>query len=128
MSFKHLKPGDQVYIVPQRRRSGEPHFVEVIKVGRKYGCINEGFYDEPFDLLTGRSVHSKDSNTRANGYGFDVWLSKEAYETHIATIEASTRLVTRLEALRHSKYSDILDKAHPELVADLHAVLDRHGV
>lgn len=128
MTFKNLKPGDRVYIVPRARRSGKPHLVEVIKVGRKYGCINEGFYDEPFDLLTGQSVHSKDSKARANGYGFDVWLSEEAYETHIATIEASTRLVIRLKALRRGEYSNMLDKAPPELVADLHAVLDRHGV
>lgn len=127
MSFKHLKAGDQVYVVPQRMGTLEPCFVEIKKVGRKYGYILKYARQEPFDLLTGRSVHDN-SNARYNGWGFDVWPSEEAYRAHIATIEASTRLVTRLEALRFNKYSSTLEKASPELVADLHAVLDRHGI
>ena len=128
MSFKHLKPGDQVYIVPQGKRSGEPCFIQVVSVGRKYGYIKESFYEEPFDLFTGQSVHNKVSNARYNGHGFDVWPSKEAYDAHIATIEASTRLATRLSSLRRNQYSPTLNNASPELVADLHAVLDRHGI
>lgn len=128
MSFKHIKPGDQVYIVPGKRSSGETGFTEVLRVGKKYGYIKRRFYEEPFNLLTGNSVDHKDSNARHNGYGFDVWPSEEAYRAHIATTEANTRLVTRLEALRFNKYSSTLEKASPELVADLHAVLDRHGI
>ena len=79
-------------------------------------------------MTTGQSVHDKDSNARYNGHGFDVWPSKEAHETHIATIEANTRLVTRLSGLRRNQHSATLDNASPELVTDLHAVLDRHGV
>jgi len=127
MSFKHLKAGDQVYVVPQRRRSGEPSFVEVIKVGKKYGYILEYARQEPFDLLTGQSVHNDNSNARCNGWGFDVWPSEEAYRAHIATIEANIRLGKRLKALYHGQYGSMLDKASPKLVADLHAVLDRHG-
>jgi hypothetical protein len=127
MSFKHLKAGNQVYVVPQRRQSSKPSFVEVIKVGRKYGYINQYGRQEPFDLLTGQSVHNDDSNARMNGWGFDVWPSEEAYRAHIATIEANIRLAKRLKALYHSQYGSMLDKASPELVADLHTVLDRHG-
>lgn len=127
-NFKYLKPGDQVYIVPKARRSSGPHFAEVVKVGRKYGYVLTGWRSEPFDLATGQSVHTNDSNARYNGLGFDIWPSKEAHETHVAKIEANTRLKTRLDALRRNQYSSMLDHAPPELVADLHAVLDRHGI
>jgi hypothetical protein len=128
MNFKHLKAGDQVYMVAQSRRSLKPWHTEVVKVGRKYGYILEYGRQKPFNLLTGQSVHNDDSNARTNGWGFDVWPSEEAYRAHIATIEANTRLATRLEALRFNQYSSTLEKASPELVADLHAVLDRHGI
>ena len=128
MSFKHLKAGDEVYLVNQSKRLNPAGYIEVVRVGRKYGYIKRYGRQEPFDLLTGQSVHNDDSNARYNGWGFDVLPSEEAYRAHIATIEAKTRLVTRLEALRFNKYSSTLEKASPELVADLHAVLDRHGI
>ena len=130
MSFKHIKPGDQVYVVWQSKKQaqGEGYYMSVAKVGRKYGYIERHGRQEPFDLLTGESVHNYCSNSRANGWGFDVWHSKEAHDAHIATIEASTRLATRLSGLRRNQYSSTLENASAELVADLHAVLDRHGV
>ena len=130
MSLKRLRPGDQVYVVPQASRhvKPEPFWSDVLQIGTKYGYILRYGCKAPFDLLSGESVHNKDCNARFNGLGFDVWLSKEAYDAHIATIEASIRLVTRLRSLQRGSYSDRLDKATPELVADLHEVLDRHGV
>jgi hypothetical protein len=127
MSFKHLKAGDEVYLVHQSKRLNPAGYIEVVRVGRKYGYIERYGRPEPFDLFTGRSVHGADSNARSNGHGFDVWPSEEAYRAHIVTIEANIRLVKRLKALCHGQYSSTLDKASPELVADLHAVLDRHG-
>jgi hypothetical protein len=128
MNFKHLKAGDQVYLVEQARRSSTPHYTEVVKVGRKYGYILGHGREEPFDLLTGQSVHGNDSNTRFNGFGFDVWPSKEAHDAHITELEERKRLSTRIESLSHGKYGPRLAHASPELVADLHAVLDRHGI
>ena len=132
MNFKHIKAGDQVYLVGQARRSGTPHYTKVIRVGKKYGYIlkykrQEPFDLLPFDLLTGQSVHN-DSNTRVNGLGFDVWPNKEAYDAHTTDLEERKRLSTRIESLSHGKYGPRLAHASPELVADLHAVLDRHGI
>jgi hypothetical protein len=128
MSFKHLKAGDQVYVVPQRMGTLEPCFVEIKKVGRKYGYILKYARQEPFDLLTGQSVHNDNSSARMNGWGFDVWPSKEAHDAHVAELEERKRLSARIASLSKNQYKSKLDHASPELVADLHAVLDRHGI
>ena len=129
MNCKHLKAGDQVYLVEQasRSRSSTACYVKVVKVGRKYGYILRHGREVPFDLLTGQSVHN-DSNARWNGQGFDVWPCKESYDEHIAKLEERQRLSVRIAFLSRNQYKPKLDHASPELVADLHAVLDRHGI
>jgi hypothetical protein len=129
MNCKHLKAGDQVYLIEQanRSRSSTACYTEVVKVGKKYGYILRHGRQAPFDLLTGQSVHN-DSNARWNSQGFDVWPSKESYDEHIAKLEERQRLSTRIASLSHGQYRPRLDHASPELVADLHAALDRHVV
>ncbi len=129
MNCKHLKAGDQVYLIEQanRSRSSTACYTEVVKIGKKYGYILRHGRQAPFDLITGQSVHN-DSNARWNGQGFDVWPSKESYDEHIAKLEERQRLSTRIASLSHGQYRPRLDHASPELVADLHAALDRHVV
>jgi hypothetical protein len=130
MNYKHLKAGDQVYLVEQasRSRSSTACYTEVVKVGKKYGYILRHGRQAPFDLLTGQSVHNNDQNARWNGQGFDVWPSKEAYDERIAKLEERQRLSIRIASLSRNQYRPKLDHASPELVADLHAVLNRHGI
>jgi len=128
MNCKHLKAGDQVYLIEQAKQSNTARYVKVVKVGRKYGYILRSGREAPFDLLTGQSVHNNDQNTRRNGYGFDVWPCKESYDEHIAKLEERQRLSIRIASLSHNQYRPKLDHASPELVADLHSVLDRHGI
>jgi hypothetical protein len=129
MNYKHLKAGDQVYLVEQasRSRPSAACYTKVVKVGKKYGYILRHGRQAPFDLLTGQSVHN-DPNARWNSQGFDVWPSKESYDEHIAKLEERQRLSTRIASLSHNQYRPKLDHASPELVADLHAALDRHGI
>ena len=128
MNCKHLKAGDQVYLIEQAKQSNTARYVKVVKVGRKYGYILRHGLEEPFDLLTGQSVHNNDQNARWNGHGFDVWPCKESHDEHIAKLEERMRLSTRIASLSRNQYRPKLDHASPELVADLHAVLDRHGI
>jgi hypothetical protein len=76
-----LKSGDLVLLVEQSHhgRKGRKYWVEVLSIlniGRKYGYILRHDIEEPFDLNTGESVH-KDGNARANGFGFDIYLTKK---------------------------------------------------
>ncbi len=127
MNCKHLKAGDQVYLIEQAKQSNTARYVKLVKVGRRYGYILRYGREVPFDLLTGQSVHN-DSNARWNGHGFDVWPSKESYDAHIAELEERKRLSVRIASLSRNQYRPKLDHASPELVADLHAALDRHGI
>jgi hypothetical protein len=128
MNCKHLKAGDQVYLIEQAKQSNTARYFKVVKVGKKYGYILRHGRQAPFDLLTGQSVHNNDQNARWNGQGFDVWPCKESYDAHIAKLEERMRLSTRIASLSRNQYRPKLDHTSPELVADLHAVLDRHGI
>jgi hypothetical protein len=128
MNCEHLKAGDQVYLIEQAKQSNTARYLKVVKVGKKYGYILRHGREVPFDLLTGQSVHNNDSNARRNGQGFDVWPCKESYDEHIAKLEERQRLSTRIASLSRNQYRPKLDHASPELVADLHAALDRHVV
>ena len=83
-TFKDLKPGDEVYVVRQTSRWSsprEPEYLPVTKIGRQYGYVQMSAYaSEKFCLASGVSVHIPNHNQRTNGYGFDVFLSKEHYE------------------------------------------------
>ena len=84
---KRFTEGQEVFVVHQRSRYEERHDApnrtelrKIVKVGRKYGYLNARHEPAPFDLETGCSHHPGDWNTRANGHGFDVYESEEAYE------------------------------------------------
>jgi hypothetical protein len=94
-------------------------YLKVNKVGRTYGYVVDAFNDRQFNLSDGKS-HHKEGMVRANGYGFDVYSSKEEYEEQLANFKAYTDLKKRL-----------LDGAHcliqlsPAKVKAIHAILDQ---
>lgn len=126
--FKHLKSGDEVLVVPQTdayRRSPkpEPYTLPIVKVGRKYGCIQLHGMDCPFDLSTGESVHKQDDNSRLNGRGFDVWESWELYRRAMEESANFERLKGRL--MDPFSYHSKLKTIPPHVVREIHAVLDK---
>ena len=122
--FKHLKAGDAVYVAPQksRNRNPSPYASTVLRVGRKYGYVMHGHYECAFDLNTGYSVH-KEGNERYNGFGFDVWESREVYEQFVRDEQEHQRLAKRL--LDERSYRTQLQELPPTVVQELHAVLDK---
>jgi hypothetical protein len=94
-------------------------YLKLNKVGRTYGYVVDAFDDRPFNLSDGKS-HHKECNTRANGYGFDVYSSKEEYEQIIADAKDYAYLKKRL--LGDSYY---LVKLSPAKVKAIHAILDQ---
>ena len=99
-TFKDLKPGDEVYVVRQRSRwssPSEPEYRPVTKIGRQYGYVQMSAYaSEKFCLTSGASVHIPNHNQRTNGYGFDVFLSKEHYEEWRYAEETVNKCRTRM--------------------------------
>lgn len=98
MSLKHLKPGDQVFVVHQRSRYQKETHTEtlpVVRMGRKYGYVEKYGRESPFCLQTGYSVHNE-SNVRVNGYGFDVYLSEADWQEEKRRDREKQRLKDRL--------------------------------
>jgi hypothetical protein len=124
--LRRVKVGDEVYVVPQNN-SSVGYYRTISRVGRRYGYVEMNHYqtEEPFDLATGESHHDPNHNARANRYGFDVYHSREEYLEHVSKTESVSRLCRRL-APRNS-YAVEAASMSTELVAELHAVLDRHG-
>ena len=124
-TLRDLKVGDTVFVVHQLLRTKKEHRTEektVIKVGRQYAYLAGGYYDMQFSRETGASVHPKDCNARANGYGFDVYLSRCDWEKLVADTEAKQRLQKRLVRC----YGTLVDLS-PEVVGRIHAILDDAG-
>lgn len=124
-----LKVGDPVFVVWQRRRGDTEErsgFETVVRVGRKYAYIKRYRYGdvEPFCRKTGCSVHNRDCNARANGYGFDVYLNEEAYRKEQFDIAERIRLQRRLV---HQHWHRLVDLS-PEVVNRIHVVLDSAGL
>lgn len=124
MKYKHLKPGDQVFVVWQKQRFQRQQVmgaVPVVKLGKKFGYITKFAETVPFCLQTGQS-HHKCTNARTNGYGFDVYSNKEEYLALINKQVEAERLCNRLLP----PYSYRLFPMSHECVMQLHAVLDQH--
>lgn len=125
-TIRDLKVGDTVFVVHQKKRSEKENRTEektVIKVGRQYAYLAGGYYDMQFSRETGHSVHVKDCNARANGYGFDVYLSRWDWEKLVIDTDAKQRLQKRLV----KSYGALVDLS-PEVVGRIHAILDDAGV
>lgn len=84
-----LKVGDSIFVVQQKKRGDTEHQTSheiVSKVGVKYAFFVDAKWGTEYKFCkhTGQSAHSRDSNARSNGYGFDVYLSGDEWlaETH----------------------------------------------
>ena len=119
--MKKLKVGDMVFVVYQtKRRSTEPprmRDAQVVRIGKKYGYCDDGIGEKCFRLSDWQSVH-EDSNARCNGYGFDVYESRQEYERIEHERSEYSRLVARM---KRDSYSMI--ELPPDAVEKIHAVL-----
>lgn len=118
------KQGQQVYVVHRKRRhggGGQSH-MDVLRVGTKYCYLLIHGREHPFDWRTGFSVH-KESNARANGFGFDVYDSQDDYDKQQRAISQARRLQKRMVgAFGQVKF------LAAECVDKIHAVLDEFGI
>ena len=126
MKLSELNVGDNVFVVWQRRRGDDgdrrTEVLPIAKVGRKYLYIEIHRRLTQFDRETGISVH-KESNVRANGMGFDVYQSREAWEAQQHAAAEATRLAARM----CSRWG--LNRPLPaETVAAIHAALTSGGI
>ncbi len=82
--LRKLKVGQKVFVVNQPPRYGTNErvksFETVTRMGSRYGYFQRYGREVPFCLKTGQSHHPKDCNARANGMGFDVYISEAACE------------------------------------------------
>lgn len=126
-----IKKGDKIFVVRDRNRwkvqnnkPVEAFYVEVSKVGRKYGYFGEGYREEKFNLEDGSSAG--DDNHRINGYGFDIYSSKEEWEKEVFERDELLRLNERLIDTR--AISKRLHDFSPEVVQKIHKLLDQEGL
>ena len=129
MNLSHLKVGDEVFVVDQRNRysvsnnrPARTYFATITKVGRKYAYIGVHGRDLPFHRADGTS-HHKEWNSRANGFGFDVYDCEASYVKKQAVDQEFARLQTRLV--------DRWGKMHPlgdDVVSKIHDLLDAEGL
>lgn len=124
-----IKPGDTVFVVEQNNRhrtiEGKPRKTSlqiVSRVGRKYAYIGEGYLEKRFDRKTGASFHGSDSNDRANGRGFDVYVNEQAYVKEQHDKDEADRLEDRMCSFGR------LHKFPPLVVEAIHAILDAEGL
>ena len=120
--MKNIKVGDTVFVVYQKTRHGlpkEPTYEKVVRVGHKFGYIHRYGQDAAFSLDDGVSQH-KDTNARANGYGFDVYETEADYLKEKHEDDEFVRLQNRLIADSWRKLIDL----PPGAVQQIHAVLD----
>lgn len=126
-TFRNLKVGDTVFVVHQRRRGQteeRSEHMQVIRIGRKYAYVEKHNREEVFCLDTGNSVH-KDDTTRANGYGFDVYLCEDDYRTMQRDSTEFSRLQNRL---LHPVHSYRIIDLSPMIVTAIHEILDKFGI
>lgn len=123
--FGHLKPGDLVLVVTQKHRfhNRRAEFVPLTRVGRRYGYVDRYSREQAFDLKTGQSIHSSNSNVRSYGGGFDVFLGVDDFRR--AEVELANDRALRA-FLRDAHYSSVLNGS-PALMADMITLLQRHG-
>lgn len=121
-TLRDLKAGDIVFVVRQQRRRESTVYTsdeKVSRVGRKYGYIQRGYLEEKFDLETGISVHVADCNARANGFGFDVYITEDEYLVKKINDDQKSRLTTRLV----TSFGGLVDLP-PDVVNEIHGLLD----
>jgi hypothetical protein len=120
--MKKLKVGDVVFVVDQtKRHSTTPprmRDAQIVRIGKKYGYCDDGIEDKCFGLSSWQSVHG-DCNARTNGFGFDVYESRQEYERATHARNEYSRLAARL---KRDSYSII--ELPPDAVQKIHAVLD----
>ena len=124
-NLNHIKAGDTVFVVYQQTRwqqkeNNQRHteYAKVLRKGRKYGYIEQHGNDAPFHLDAGHS-HHRDSNARANGYGFDVYPSEAAWLAEVHYQEEHARLNERLND-RWGLRKDLC----PSVITTIHQILD----
>ncbi len=123
--MRKLKVGDQVFVVhlpAWRAKEGDPrktNHATIEKVGSKYGYIRNGRGLEPFHLTTWKSV-DKSGCERANGWGFDVYDSREQWEAK----ERAEKELARLRARLVGNWGE-LNPIDPKTVEAIHAILDQ---
>ena len=120
-SLKDLKVGDSVFVVQQQTRSCKEWrtSTEVIsKVGTKYAYWKSHHREYPFHKDTGISAH-KELNTRANGYGFDVYTCEEEWRLKLHTEESSSDWASDFATGGQAKAACIRS------VKSIHDVLDK---
>ncbi len=125
-TLSDLKAGDRVFVVWQRRRgqAEERAGIEtVVRVGRKYAYIKEYSQEAAFCRKTGCSVHDRDSNARANGYGFDVYLREEDYRKEQFDAKEKQRLEKRIVG----SFGRLVN-LRPEIVDKFNDILDGEGL
>lgn len=125
-TLRDIQIGDVVFVAYQQRRCESQQRTEmkpVVKVGRKYGYLREGHCEERFDLETGLSVHHPDSNGRANGFGFDVYLSENDFFAKQFRDKQRARLQERLI----KNFGRLADLPH-DVVNKIHEILDGAGI
>ena len=123
--FSQMKVGDTVFVVDQLRRGMKHRPSEtktVIRIGRKYAYLDKYGSEAPFFIEDGKSAH-KEYNTRANGYGFDVYISEDEYIQEQLNIESFDRLKERL-----IKYPGSLHVLPSNVVCEIHKILDAAGL
>ncbi len=121
--------GDKVWVVriPGPRQPVKPgEYRTVVKLGRMYGYLeSQGYSSGRFELATGYSHDgSENGNHRSNGWGFDVYPSKEAYDQKMSDKAEAERLSKRLLAGYHPRLIDL----SPQAVAAIHAILNQEGI
>lgn len=128
--MKKFKAGDSVFVVNQTptpqamfadRINGLKNktLLPVLRVGTKYAYLNRGLGEERFDPKTGESFEPSGTE-RANGYGFDVYESEEAYNKLMHANAERKRLGERLLDRDWGLKRDLTD----EQVTAIHAALD----
>lgn len=129
VDLSDIKVGDTVFVVLQKRRHStqDPGFLAIVtSVGRKYATCQQSDSqwkrDFKFDRKTGVSVHPGDHNSRANGFGWDVYRDEPSYQKQLHEWNRLTSLQARLDAGYRSCVRDLPSEA----VEEIHAILDRY--
>lgn len=128
--LRDVQVGDTVWIVPQKRRHGnqEPGFIAVVSnVARKYATAkhDEGNWNRAYEFVreNGNSKETPDSNTRVNGYGFDVYHS----ECEVMEKERQSQIRNSLPDRLVDRWSR-LKKMPIACVEQIHRILNEYGV
>lgn len=95
-SLVDVKVGDLVYVAWQGRGGRANGYVEVTKVGREYAYFSLDLSNYRFHRENGLSADERDSNARANGWGFDVYLTELDYTNLMHYQSQAKRLKERL--------------------------------